>query len=118
MPLKEGIASEPGVGADLAPLLRFPSTRDEGLTSLADYRTRMAEGQGAIYYVLADGLSAAARSPHLDPFRARGLEVLYLCLLYTSDAAAERSSVDLGGRRIIKQKTIRELRRRTHKRPT
>ena len=27
------------------------------------------------------------------------------CLLYTSDAAAERSSVDLGGRRIIKQKT-------------
>src|SRR5678815_750467 len=27
---------------------------------------------------------------------------LYLCLLYTSDAADERSSVDLGGRRIIK----------------
>ena len=26
------------------------------------------------------------------------------CLLYTSDAADERSSVDLGGRRIIKQK--------------
>ena len=30
------------------------------------------------------------------------------CLLYTSDAADERSSVDLGGRRIIKQKTRRE----------
>ena len=30
------------------------------------------------------------------------------CLLYTSDAADERSSVDLGGRRIIKKKTIRE----------
>ena len=28
------------------------------------------------------------------------------CLLYTSDAADERSSVDLGGRRIIKKKTI------------
>ena len=28
----------------------------------------------------------------------------YLCLLYTSDAADERSSVDLGGRRIIKKK--------------
>ena len=27
----------------------------------------------------------------------------YLCLLYTSDAADERSSVDLGGRRIIKK---------------
>ena len=37
-------------------------------------------------------------------------DVLYervrkLCLLYTSDAADERSSVDLGGRRIIKKKT-------------
>ena len=28
--------------------------------------------------------------------------LLYFCLLYTSDAADERSSVDLGGRRIIK----------------
>ena len=32
----------------------------------------------------------------------------YSCLLYTSDAADERSSVDLGGRRIIKKKTNRE----------
>ena len=33
----------------------------------------------------------------------------WLCLLYTSDAADERSSVDLGGRRIIKKKTKVEL---------
>ena len=32
----------------------------------------------------------------------------YTCLLYTSDAADERSSVDLGGRRIIKKKNTRE----------
>ena len=32
--------------------------------------------------------------------------VQYICLLYTSDAADERSSVDLGGRRIIKKKNI------------
>src|SRR5678816_4881394 len=32
---------------------------------------------------------------------------LYTCLLYTSDAADERSSVDLGGRRIIKKKKHR-----------
>ena len=30
------------------------------------------------------------------------------CLLYTSDAADERSSVDLGGRRIIKKKKTKE----------
>ena len=34
----------------------------------------------------------------------------YTCLLYTSDAADERSSVDLGGRRIIKKKKEREIR--------
>ena len=33
-----------------------------------------------------------------------GVEQLEACLLYTSDAADERSSVDLGGRRIIKKK--------------
>ena len=34
----------------------------------------------------------------------------YSCLLYTSDAADERSSVDLGGRRIIKKKNHRQMR--------
>ena len=34
-----------------------------------------------------------------------------ICLLYTSDAADERSSVDLGGRRILKKKTINKLSR-------
>ena len=34
------------------------------------------------------------------------LESEFVCLLYTSDAADERSSVDLGGRRIIKKKHI------------
>ena len=36
--------------------------------------------------------------------RAGSLAQLHRCLLYTSDAADERSSVDLGGRRIIKKK--------------
>ena len=34
---------------------------------------------------------------------------IYFCLLYTSDAADERSSVDLGGRRIIKKKKKKEI---------
>ena len=49
----------------------------------------------------------------------------YACLLYTSDAADERSSVDLGGRRIIKKKNTQEQRydsvsqkRRTHNNQT
>ena len=38
---------------------------------------------------------------------------LYPCLLYTSDAADERLSVDLGGRRIIKKKFFSSRRRHT-----
>ena len=38
------------------------------------------------------------------PARVTG-DLAECCLLYTSDAADERSSVDLGGRRIIKKKT-------------
>ena len=39
-----------------------------------------------------------------DVLNQRGLTLYLGCLLYTSDAADERSSVDLGGRRIIKKK--------------
>ena len=40
----------------------------------------------------------------------------YICLLYTSDAADERSSVDLGGRRIIKKKNKRkQIKKKTKK---
>ena len=39
------------------------------------------------------------------------LDDINVCLLYTSDAADERSSVDLGGRSIIKKKTHRQIRR-------
>ena len=39
---------------------------------------------------------------------ALGMESIPGCLLYTSDAADERSSVDLGGRRIIKKKNTEE----------
>eukprot|EP00658_Telonema_sp_P-2_P077855 TRINITY_DN7145_c0_g1_i7.p1 TRINITY_DN7145_c0_g1~~TRINITY_DN7145_c0_g1_i7.p1 ORF type:complete len:149 (+),score=1.60 TRINITY_DN7145_c0_g1_i7:252-698(+) len=47
--------------------------------------------------------------PRHPPFALRKLPVLCVdtCLLYTSDAADEEDSVDLGGRRIIKKKKIR-----------
>ncbi len=79
--LKEGIATEPDDVERLAPLLRFHSTLSDGeqpTVSLRDYVGRMADDQNEIYYVLADDLKSAASSPHLDPFKARGLEVLYM----------------------------------------
>ena len=50
---------------------------------------------------------ACRHGPHV-PRVDRGPRYLH-CLLYTSDAADERSSVDLGGRRIIKKKKHRTL---------
>ena len=40
-----------------------------------------------------------------------GMSLMGDCLLYTSDAADEEDSVDLGGRRIIKQKTKKKKKR-------
>jgi molecular chaperone HtpG len=78
--LKEGVALDPSVRADLLPLLRFHSTKAEGdtLIGLPDYVGRMAEGQDAIYYVLAADLDSARQSPHLEALAARGLEALLL----------------------------------------
>ena len=49
-------------------------------------------------------LSREGRQEPMERHRAWQRERNKDCLLYTSDAADERSSVDLGGRRIIKKK--------------
>jgi len=75
---KEGIVTDPGTRAQILPLLRFNSTAGDELVKLSEYAERMKEGQDEIYYVLADNLEAARRSPHLDYFNERGTEVLLL----------------------------------------
>ncbi|GAB4156498.1 MAG: molecular chaperone HtpG [Roseiflexaceae bacterium] len=77
--IKEGIATDYASRNDLLPLLRFYSTTsgDEQI-SLAEYKSRMAEGQQEIYYVLANDLASAKRSPHLDILAERGLEALLM----------------------------------------
>ena len=55
-------------------------------------------------------IDEAIAAAKIDPDTVRAAVALYdSCLLYTSDAADERSSVDLGGRRIIKKKKSIEL---------
>jgi molecular chaperone HtpG len=79
--LKEGIPEDHANRDRLARLLRFTSTHhpgDEQAVSLADYVGRMKDGQTAIYYITADGHTAARHSPHLEIFRKLGVEVLLL----------------------------------------
>jgi molecular chaperone HtpG len=76
--LKEGIGEDFQNRERLAKLFRFSSTHaDEGV-SLADYVSRMKEGQEAIYVITADSLAAARSSPQLEIFKKKGIEVLLL----------------------------------------
>ncbi|RVU42893.1 molecular chaperone HtpG [Lujinxingia sediminis] len=79
--LKEGVIEDGDRREQVASLLRFASTSTEGAEqtlSLAQYIERMRPGQDAIYYVTADSYQAALASPHLEIFKARGVEVLVL----------------------------------------
>jgi molecular chaperone HtpG len=75
---KEGIATDYEAQEEIMPFLRYPSSTSNGkLTSLDEYIGRMPASQDEIYYVLGEDTSSVTNSPHLDPFKARELEVLY-----------------------------------------
>ncbi len=79
--LKEGIVTDPKNQDRVAKLCRFASTHAEGseqTVSLDDYVERMKEGQEHVYYLTAESFPAARKSPHLEIFRERGIEVLLL----------------------------------------
>ncbi len=79
--LKEGVGEDFSNRDRIAKLLRFASTHDDAAgqtVSLADYLSRMKEGQDKIWYVTAETAAAARNSPHLEIFRKRGIEVLLL----------------------------------------
>lgn len=76
--LKEGVWEDAEHRKDLAALLRFRSSSVEGWTSLADYVARMKQGQEAIYILVGDDAVALGKSPQLEGFRAKGVEVLLL----------------------------------------
>ena len=79
--LKEGVGEDFANKDRIAKLLRFASTQSdtpEESVSLADYVSRMKEGQEKIYYVTAETFTAAKNSPHLEIFRKKGIEVLLL----------------------------------------
>ena len=79
--LKEGTGEDASNKERIAKLLRFASTHantTDEVVSLADYVSRMKDGQEKIYYVTAETFTAAKNSPHLEIFRKKGIEVLLL----------------------------------------
>jgi molecular chaperone HtpG len=76
--LKEGLVEDPSLRDRILEICRVRSTRDGALTSLAGYVERMKEGQDAIYYITGEDAGKLAQSPHLEGFKAKGVEVLLL----------------------------------------
>ena len=77
-PLKEGIYSDLANRETLLDLIRFKSTKVEGLTSLADVKSRMKDDQKSIYYITSGAESLLRSSPLLEIYRKKDLEVLIL----------------------------------------
>jgi molecular chaperone HtpG len=112
--LKEGLLAreEPERQEALLQLLLSPSSQSaDGFTTLPEYVARMQSGQAAIYYLTGLSREAVAQSPHLEAFREKGYEVLYLTdpvdeLWTTADVefsghkfqSVGKGEVDLGAR--------------------
>ncbi|MDD9944840.1 MAG: molecular chaperone HtpG [Myxococcales bacterium] len=76
--LKEGLHFDPSYKDKLGALMRYESSKADSLTSLADYVSRMPEGQKDIYYASGASSKMLASSPHLEGLKQRGYEVLYM----------------------------------------
>ena len=66
---------------DIIKLFRFNSSvheNEDELTSLEEYVKRMADKQNSIYYLSGSSREVIQQNPHLEMFRRKGLEVLYL----------------------------------------
>ena len=76
--LKEGLYEDFQNRDELLDLCRFRSTRSDEPISLAAYVERMKDGQTAIYTIAGDDPELLLKSPHLEGFAAKGVEVLLL----------------------------------------
>lgn len=78
MVLKEGIHEDFDNRDKLLELARFKSSAVDGWTSLKDYVERAKKGQDTIYYISGPDAEKVSKSPQLEGFRAKGIEVLFM----------------------------------------
>ena len=77
-PLKEGLYGDFANRETLLDLIRFKSSKVEGLTSLAEAKERMQPEQKALYYITGASESMLRNSPLLEIYKKKGIEVLIL----------------------------------------
>lgn len=77
-PLKEGAINDFDNRDKLTPVLLFNTSHSEELTTLKEYIERKKEDQDTIYYLTGDSRAELQHSPHLEAFKEKGYEVLFL----------------------------------------
>ena len=79
--LKEGLHSDHENKEKLLEIVRFQTSMGDtadDVTSLKQYVGRMREGQKYIYYLSGENRAVVEKSPHLEVFRDKSIEVLYM----------------------------------------
>ncbi|WP_053846467.1 molecular chaperone HtpG [Streptomyces sp. NRRL B-24085] len=78
--LKEGLLGDPDNRDAILAVASFASTREghDEPTTLQQYVERMKDGQEHIYYLTGESRQSLENSPHMEVFKARGVEVLLL----------------------------------------
>jgi molecular chaperone HtpG len=77
-PLKEGLYGDFANRETLLELIRFKSTKVDGLTSLAEAKARMQPEQKGLYYITGGTEALLRNSPLLEVYKKKGIEVLIL----------------------------------------
>ena len=97
--IKEGLLDVGEKRERIYELMQCASTQHESqLSSLAEVVERMPEEQEVLYYLCAESLEVAQRSPHLEAFRERGVEVVLFCDP-VDDVWLQRSPPEYQGKR-------------------
>jgi molecular chaperone HtpG len=97
--IKEGVSADYENKDALLELLLFQSSHDPvKLTTLKDYVSRLKEGQQEIFYLSGESRSQVENSPHLEAFKDKGYEVLYL--VDPVDELLTQSLNEYGGKRL------------------
>jgi len=97
--IKEGTSADYENKERLLELLIFQSSNDpEKFTTLKDYVSRMKEGQNEIFYLTGESRAQVESSPHLETFKEKGYEVLYLA--DTVDELLTQSLHEYGGKKL------------------
>ena len=76
--IKEGVYQDFEHKEALTDLLRFKSTKEDGLVSLREYVERMREDQKSIYYITGQNQISLRNSPLLEMYEKKDIEVLIL----------------------------------------